>query len=115
VLCACWSDKLLSLLNAPIQLPKPPPGLRVSLVLYYARQAHLNREIANRVDDRRQFDGSCQVRRREDADGVLLVSGEDGALDVDAAPVGDFVAIGCGSDRGEIVIQSGKAAMGGGR
>jgi hypothetical protein len=114
VLGASWSNELLRFLNAPVEFAQPPSRLRIGLVLDDTRQAHLNRKVTNGVNDRRQLDGSCEIGRREDADRVLLVSGEDGALDVDAAPVGDLVAIGCGSDRREVVVQGGEAAMGGG-
>lgn len=52
VLCASRSDELLSLLNAPVELSQSPACLGVRLVLDNARQAHLNGEIANGVDDR---------------------------------------------------------------
>lgn len=112
VLGARWSDKLLRLLDAPVKLSKPPPCLGIFLVLDNTGQAHLNGKVANGMDNWRQLDRRCQVCWREYADRLLLIAGKDGALDVNATPVGDLIAIGCGSDCGEIVVQCGEVTMG---
>lgn len=89
-------DELLSLLDAPIELSESPPGLRVVLVLNDAGKAHLDWEVANGVDDRGKGHGGGEIGRREDADGMLLVSREDGAFDFQIVLEYDFLAGGCG-------------------
>jgi hypothetical protein len=55
VLGASRCNEFLGLFDSPVKLAQPPSGLRVSLVLHDARQAHLNWEVTDRVDDRRQL------------------------------------------------------------
>lgn len=114
VLGAGRGNKFLRLLNAPIELAEPPSRLRIVLILNNARQTHLDGEVANRVDDRGQLDRSGKVGGGKDANRVLLVAWEDGAPNVEAALVGDLIARRGGSDRRQIVVEGGEAAVGGG-
>lgn len=114
VLGAGGSDELLRFFDAPVEFAQPPACLRIGLVLYNAGETHLNGEVTNGMDDWGKLDRGGQVGRREDANRVLLISREDGALDLDIALVGDLAGRSC-SDGGEIVIKCGEAAMCGSR
>lgn len=112
---ASRGNELLGFLDAPVELAQPPAGLRVRLVLDNARQAHLNGEIANGVDHRRELHRSSQVCGRENANGVLLVSRENGTPDVNGAPVGNLLTVVGSSNGRKIVVEGCEAAVGGGR
>jgi len=53
MLGASWGNELLRLLDAPVELAKPPACLRIGLVLHDARKTHLDGKVADWVDDRR--------------------------------------------------------------
>lgn len=77
VLGASRGNGLLRLLDAPIELAEAPARLRVIFGLRYAREAHFDAKVANGMDDGWQFDRCGKVGGRENADRVLIRTGDD--------------------------------------
>lgn len=67
------------------------------------------------MDYRRESNRGSEIGGWEDADGVLLGAGHDGALDVKGALVLEGLAIGQGGDGIQVVVEGSDLAMGGGR
>ena len=104
---------LLGLFDAPVELAETPPRLRFVFCLCHAGKAHLNTKITDWVDDRRKSNRGSEVSGWEDADGVLLRAGHDGALHVESALVLEGLAIGQVGYGIQVVIQGGDLAVGG--
>lgn len=102
------------LFDAPRELPKAPAGLRVIAFGGDAGHAARDREVADRVDHIGEGDVEREIGRWEYADGVLVISRAEGAVDGKGTAVLDLFTGGCASADVERVFDGCQSAVSGG-
>lgn len=112
VLGAGWGDVAGVLVDAPIEFTDAPAGLGVSFLVDDAVHAELDEEGADGVDDGGVDDIDGEVGWGEDAHGLLVRGGLEGALDAQGVVEGDGVGEGGDSFGFESVVDVRQRAVG---
>lgn len=99
--------------DAPVEFADAPAALDVSYrVIDDACEAHLHGKLADGVDDGGEYNGGGEVGGGEDANGVFVYAGHEGALDQERALDGDGVGEGGEAFGGEDVVDLAQFAVG---